>query len=298
VKTNHRSTSAARVLVLSIATALGACSAEGELIADLEPVEADDISGVAETGDEITATYPAGTAARTNASLNLRSSASTRGRVITVMPSGSRVTLVTGRPQGGWYQVTFNGDSGWAFGNYLVASGSTGGTPPPSGPTTDPGTADFTGQRARALASRRFSYWWGFAKLDMRGPDVVGAGSCSGSCPSCSHSGSYGADCSGFVSKVWQVPSWNAMDRYTGNQYTTDSFRNTTGSGAWSQISRGSARPGDALVYRSGGRGHIVWIMSGDPFGSPEVIEARGCSFGIVHNNRSFGSEYVGVRRR
>lgn len=298
MKHKSRSTHAVRVLVLSLATALGACSADDEFVADLEPVETDNVEGVAESGDEITATYPAGTTARTTASLNLRSTASTSGRVITVMPSGARVTLVTGRPQGGWYQVRYDGDEGWAFGNYLSASGATGGTPPPSGPSTDPGTSDFTGQRARAVASVGFSYWWGYSKLDMRGPDVVGAGSCSGGCPSCSHSGNYGADCSGFVSKVWQVPSWNVMDRYTGNQYTTDSFRNTTGGGAWSQINRSSARPGDALVYRSGGRGHIVWIMSGDPWGSPEVIEARGCSYGIRRNNRSFGSEYVAVRRR
>ena len=91
MKHKSRSTHAVRVLVLSLATALGACSADDEFVADLEPVETDNVEGVAESGDEITATYPAGTTARTTASLNLRSTASTSGRVITVMPSGARV---------------------------------------------------------------------------------------------------------------------------------------------------------------------------------------------------------------
>ena len=34
--------------------------------------------------------------------------------------------------------------------------------------------------------------------------DGTDHGSCSGSCPSCSHSGKYGADCSGLIAKAWQ----------------------------------------------------------------------------------------------
>ena len=49
-----------------------------------------------------------------------------------------------------------------------------------------------------------YSYWWGNGRWRT---DKASPGSCSGSCPKCKHSGSYGADCSGFVAKVWRVPS-------------------------------------------------------------------------------------------
>ena len=35
----------------------------------------------------------------------------------------------------------------------------------------------------------------------------------------------------------------------------------------------------------------------GDGWGSPTVIECRGCSYGCVYNARSFASNYHGIRR-
>jgi uncharacterized protein YraI len=277
-------------------TGLTGCAAEEF---ELAPVEDLEMQSASETGDEITARYPAGTTARTTASLNLRSSPSTSARVILVMPSGSRVTLTDGVPQGGWYRVAFNGHNGWAFGQYLTVSSSSGGGS--SGGSGSGGSAtssaDFSGMLSRASAGEGFSYWWGHGRWLESGPSSSTRGSCSGSCPSCSHSGSYGADCSGFVAKVWRVPSSNSPVSVDSHPYSTYHFRNQTGGGQWSQISRGSVRPGDALVYNNGSAGHIVWVRGGDGWGAMDLYEARGCSYGIVRNTRSLGGDYVAIRR-
>lgn len=145
-----------------------------------------------------------------------------------------------------------------------------------------------------------FSYWWGHGAWCDNGcaPDFsCAAGSCSGSCPSCDHSGSYGADCSGFVAKVWQVPSPSAISDDT-HPYSTQDFRCTTA--YWSEIDKSVIEAADALTYRDGcpgSSGHVLIFESGDPWGSAWTYEARGCSTGIVHNNRTVSSSYIAIRR-
>lgn len=287
---------AALVFVTALMTGIAGCAAEDGL--ELAPVEDLEMNGAAETGDAITTTYPAGTTARTTSALNLRSGAGTGYRILVVMPSGARVTLVDGVPSGGWYRVNFNGTTGWAFGTYLSASttsggGSTGGSTGGTGSTA----ADFAGMLDRASSGEGFSYWWGHGRWLADGPSASTRGSCSGSCPSCSHGGSYGADCSGFVAKVWRVPSSNSPISTDSHPYSTYNFTNSTGGGQWSRVDRGSVRPGDALTYNTGGAGHIVWVRGGDGWGSMDLYEARGCSYGIVRNTRSLGSSYVAIRR-
>jgi uncharacterized protein YgiM (DUF1202 family) len=51
-------------------------------------------------------------------SLNLRSGPSTSYGVLTSMPSGSTVTVNQG-PSNGWYNVTYQGTTGWCHGDYL-----------------------------------------------------------------------------------------------------------------------------------------------------------------------------------
>ncbi len=138
-----------------------------------------------------------------------------------------------------------------------------------------------------------YSYWWGH---DQWRRDGTQHGSCSGSCPDCTHTGSYGADCSGYVGKVWQVPSPIALTTYS-HPYSTREFRYQ--SYHWDQVSRDDARKADALVYRNSSNtgGHVILYESGDPWGSSWVYEAKGCSYGIVHNLKSIGSSYVAIRR-
>ena len=57
---------------------------------------------------------------------------------------------------------------------------------------------------ARAKCSVGNSYFWGHGRLRCGGDSTS---SCSGACPSCTHAGSFGADCSGMVAKAWNVPT-------------------------------------------------------------------------------------------
>ena len=83
--------------------------------------------------------------ATTTADLNLRSGPSLSNSVILVMPWGSRVNTL-GPYQNGFYQVTYNGSTGWAYGSYLSISSGTAPTPSPSpAPSTPPASGSGTG---------------------------------------------------------------------------------------------------------------------------------------------------------
>jgi hypothetical protein len=173
----------------------------------------------------------------------------------------------------------------------VASSGGGGSTPPPSGG----GSSTIDNAIAKAKAGVGFSYWWGHGRWSLSGPTASTKGSCSGSCPSCSHSGSYGADCSGYVGKIWGVPSSNTDVTNDSHPYSTVNFNTNTS--LWSTVSRGSVKRGDAMVYNSGGAGHIFLYESGDGWGSMWAYEAKGCSYGIVHNLRTAGSTYHAIRR-
>jgi hypothetical protein len=144
---------------------------------------------------------------------------------------------------------------------------------------------------ARGKGVVGFSYWWGHGRWSTAS---VAKGSCSGSCPSCSHSGSYGADCSGFVAKAWQVPSAIAVTT-DSHPYSTYNFYYE--SQHWSNISRGSTKKADSMVYRTSSGGHIFLFESGDPWGWMTAIECKSCSGGCVRGGRSASSAYVARRR-
>lgn len=276
------------IVMAALLTGLAGCAA----MEDDAPLASENLEGVAETGaasEAITAHYPAGTRLQTTANINLRTGPSTGYRVILVMPDNSYVTLADDPgPTNGWYRVRYGAYTGFAYGGYLQAAAGGGG---------GGGSSALDTVMARARAGVGFSYWWGHGRWLASGPTSSTAGSCRGSCPSCSHSGSYGADCSGFVGKVWSVPSSNHELSDDAHPYNTASFVGTTGGGQWSRISRSSVRRGDAMVYHSNGAGHIFLVDSGDPWGSMWTFEARGCSTGIVHNLRTASSSYVAIRR-
>lgn len=142
-----------------------------------------------------------------------------------------------------------------------------------------------------AQSGMGYSYWWGNGRWRE---DKAYPGSCSGSCPRCSHSGSYGADCSGFVAKVWRVPS--ATPRTTnGHPYSTHNFYH--GGNHWSDVNRANARQADAMVYRSGRRGHVFLYDRADPWGTMWAYECKSCKGGCVHNLRTASSSYKAIRR-
>ena len=65
----------------------------------------------------------------------------------------------------------------------------------------------------------------------------------------------------------------------------------------WHDVDRGALQPGDALVYNTNGEGHIFLYQSGDGWGSMYAYEAKGCSYGIVHDLRTASSAYHGIAR-
>lgn len=139
-----------------------------------------------------------------------------------------------------------------------------------------------------------FSYWWGGACWCQNGCNrdtSCSAGSCSGSCPNCTHYGGYGADCSGFVTKVWQIPDPIATTTCGHGPYVAASYRSSTS--YWTVIDRGSAIRGDALASTT----HIILMAGDNGWGNVHAYEAMGCSYGIVDNVRGFGTNYSAARR-
>jgi len=104
-----------------------------------------------------------------------------------------------------------------------------------------------------------------------------------------------GADCSGYVAKVWQVPERSAVTSCS-HPYSTATFYSERTH--WDAVDRGAAEPADAFVRRADGSGHVVLYVGGDPWGASEVYEARGTAYGIVHRTSTRGSDYVARRRR
>jgi uncharacterized protein YraI len=212
--------------------------------------------------------------------LHLRTGASTSYGVILTMPYNAIVTIEAAAS--GWYKVSYNGTVGWCSGAYIADAGGGSG-----GSSTPTAVADIV---ARAKSGVGFSYHWGGGCWSPG----ESHGACYGSCPSCSHSGTWGADCSGYVAKIWQVPGASSVSS-CGHPYSTVNFDNEYTH--WSDVSRSNVKVGDALVYNSNGEGHIFLYAGGDGWGWMNAYEAKGCSYGIVYDSRTAGSAYKAIRR-
>lgn len=224
--------------------------------------------------------------------VNLRSGPGTSNEVLYVVPDGSQVTVESASPSNGFYKVKHNGTVGWSHGAYynVQTGGDTSG-----GGTTPPNTGARAEAIARAKAGVGFSYFWGHGRFLASGATASNKGSCSGSCPNCSHSGSYGADCSGYAAKVWQVPSSNTSLSNDSHPYSTSDFNENTSQ--WKSVSRGTLKQADAMVYRSGGSGHMFIYDKGDAWGSMYAYECKGCAAGCVAGYRTAGSAYKAIRK-
>ncbi|MBI5547034.1 MAG: SH3 domain-containing protein [Deltaproteobacteria bacterium] len=276
----HRS-----LLLAAALMTLAACGGTGM-------VESESITGADEAtavDSELSSSVPVGSTLQATTNVNLRTGASTGYSILLVVPNGAKVTTVENTtPTNGFYKVKYSGTVGYSHGTYykLVSSPST---------STDPESNSREAAINRAKATVGFSYWWGHARFKPEGPSSSNAGSCSGSCPSCSHSGSYGADCSGMAGKVWQVGSNNSDLTVDNHPYSTYNFAHQTTS--WHSVARDSMEKADAMVYNINGSGHIFIYESGDSWGSLWSYECRNCGDGCVRNLRTATSEYRGIGR-
>lgn len=261
---------------------------------DAPLVGVDDTSGTTAPGTDDNPGLTTNATAETTADLNLRSGPATTYAVLAVIPAGTIVTVEDATPNNGFLKVTWNGITGYCSAKYLTSASATSSVDDTAGGADVNGPSSPSNAIARAKLAVGFSYYWGGGAWLEAGVSAGNAGSCSGSCPSCTHSGKYGADCSGLVAKAWQ---FGALALPTNaHPYSTSNF-NKDASGKWSTVSRGSLKAGDALVYNSGGAGHIVIFEKGDGWGASTVYECRGCSYGCVYNTRTFGTSYHGIRK-
>jgi hypothetical protein len=244
---------------------------------------------------------PGGKARVTATALNLRDGAGTTFNILTSMPCGTEVDVLGGPMNVYWWNVRYGMQSGWASGKYLVPSASfdpavcmmslapDGGSAPDAAVS---GTVTAASIFALAKSAVGYSYYWGHGSWRA---DHTQLGTCTGTCPSCSHTGQYGADCSGFVAKVWQVPSASPID-VDQHPYSTYNFYNETTH--WKPVPRSSIQPADAFVRYANGAGHIaLYEMGTDPFGNVWLYEARGCATGVVYDLRTPDSTYITIRR-
>lgn len=267
-------------------------------LTDVAPTTDPGVENPVEAGQEEGATagiFPNNSSVECTANLNLRAAASTSSDVLRTMPEGSVVTVVNGVASNGFIKVSHNGLTGYAAYRYLEAAAASGGS---SGSTDGAKSSVRDSAISVAASGVGFTYWWGHGKWQPSGATSSNKGTCSGSCPSCTHGGAAnGADCSGYVAKIWKVPASNTSITTDSHPYSTADFFSGTGGGQWSNVSKSAIQKGDALVYRSGSAGHIVIYEKGDAWGSPWTYEARGCSYGIVHNVRSLSSSFKGIKR-
>lgn len=284
---------------LAVTLAFGSAMGLAACVAAPSDVDSEELLAAAEdvgtTEDSISGSIAVGTELKSTANVNLRTGPSTSYKVLHVVPNGSKVTVVESTPQNGFYKIKHDGTVGWSYGKYyqVASTGGTSGGGTSGGGTTSSSVRDAAITRAKSGVG--FSYWWGHGRFRPEGPTSSNKGSCSGSCPNCSHSGSYGGDCSGFAAKVWQVPGSNSTLSTDSHPYSTYNFNKD--SSQWSTVSRGSMQKGDAMVYNVNGAGHIFIYEKGDAWGTMYSYECKGCSYGCVYGSRTASSSYHAIRR-
>lgn len=287
----------ARTMAAGLAVVLAACGGSSDFANGDVGVDSEIITGADETStasDELSGSVSVGTVLATTADLNMRRGAGMNFSVIRVIASGSRISAMRATPDGPWYYVRHQGVDGWCHGNYLRVVEAPP-APADSGSATPNNSANRDGAIARARAGVGFSYWWGHGRWQPGGPTSATRGSCTGTCPGCTHTGRYGADCSGYVAKIWRVQGATGALDQDQHPYSTWNFRYEKH--GWHGINRADAQKADAFVFNQDGSGHMVLYEGGDPWGSMWAYEARGCSSGIVRNLRSLSSHFRGIAR-
>lgn len=82
--------------------------------------KADDDAGLERTDDDIVGSFPVGAPLETTAEVNQRAAPDRTSAVLQVIPANVVVRSAAASPKDGWYGVTWNGKTGWVFGDFLV----------------------------------------------------------------------------------------------------------------------------------------------------------------------------------
>jgi hypothetical protein len=263
---------------------LAACGGSESEVNGTELVGAAEGGEYAPLGVDGSTTLAVSTRLSVGAPVNLREAPSQDARLVMILPEGATVTVVErATPENGYYRVSYLGRLGWAYGAYLA---------PEVGSVSSALTElQRDNIMERAHRADGYSYWWGHGKFGCG----LGKGNCSGSCPSCSHTGEGGADCSGLAAKAWAVPPSAPGTCVDGHPYSSTTF--ATESYYWRTIDWSNKERADALVLRGGG--HIMIKGAGENAnGCKWVVECRGCSYGCLANYHCVSStDYKAIRR-
>ena len=144
----------------------------------------------------------------------------------------------------------------------------------------------------RADSGMGYSYWWGGSCWCKKGcakdpgcdkgkcTPWSGCGGCvcNGEYGTCSHSGKYGADCSGFTYTVWRVAGLGAED--TCGPHGPKSTTYMSSSSNWTAISSGNRKKGDAIAKT----GHVMVFEKDNGWGKAWVWEQYGCKYVSAHH--------------
>ena len=172
----------------------------------------------------------AGANAATSSSLNLRSTSSTSGGVVTVMPSGVRIK-VTGQSVNGFYPVTYLSNTGWASGTYIrFDSGADPGGSSGSSGSTSGTTMYVVGGTLNLRSGAGTNY--GVVMVMPNAARVTLTGQSSGS---------------------WRSLTYNGTAGWAHSDYLSSSQPSSSGSnGSTSGAAGGPARTTAAVNLRSG----------------------------------------------
>jgi hypothetical protein len=278
-----------RILGLVFCCVFAACGGQA-LVANEELEGSSEVVNFEPLGDDGSGKVPESAVLEVTAPVNLRESPSTDARIILIVPQDTTVTVLNVAPDGGFYNVSYLNYSGWVYGAYLTLS-------PPIGSMRSALTTteqDYIMSRAwTAVGSSDFpaySYWWGHGRFGCN----LASGSCSGDCPSCTHYGVAGADCSGMVAQAWNTPPADPASAMCNDRHPYDTTYFYYNRPYWSQINRDSAGRADSFVSLS----HMLIRNSeGDNWNNVHAFECAGCSLGCLHRYRSVSSAYIAIRR-
>lgn len=230
---------------------------------------------IASLGQGLTGSLAVDSVLIATANLNLRTEPSTNSTILRTMAMNSAMTVVGQAPSDGFYKVRHGNLVGWAYGSYLEQAHE---------PISTTAAAARLASAELARSAIGFSYWWGHARWTPNGATGSNAGVCSREDGAYLHEGDYGADCSGLISKAWQVPSDNLSPMSDVHGPGTARYAEDE-AGQWHTIALEEATLADAMVRRHNGAGHIFLVVSTYDDGVV-TYECRGCDYGCVSVKR------------
>ena len=229
--------------------------------------------------------------AATTSSLNLRSTSSTSGSVVTVIPSGGRIE-VTGRSVNGFYPLTYRGSSGWASGSFIRFDPGEDPGPAPSGSTSSTPAWVIDG-----TLNLRSGAGTGYSVLAVMpdGARVTLTGQSSGNWRSVTYNGIAGWASADYLSTSQPTSGSGETPTTTGSARASASLNLRAGAGTGYAVLRvvpsgatvsltGTTSNGYSRVVYSGTTGWVLSSYLGSGSGSPAPSTPSGTGTGTVIN--------------